>query len=318
MRVCIYGAGAIGGHLAARFARAGDQVSLVARGPQLAALRARGLVLHSQREHLTHHLPATDTPAELGQQDVVVVTTKATGLDAIAPGLVPLLGSHTMVVFAINGIPWWYLDDMRGPSAQSSPIRQVVARARIISCVVNSANTVTEPGVIHNEMPSLNRFTLGTPEHDATQSCHRIAESITRGGADGVVSPDIRTDIWRKLQINTMLGPVGCLTGATGRRIAANPELRPICLSIAAETEAVAAAWGIQIHYDPDRLKPENYSEHKSSMLQDLELGRPMEIDDIAGATQEAGQRKQVPTPTLDQCLALLRMRARLLGLYAG
>jgi 2-dehydropantoate 2-reductase len=223
-----------------------------------------------------------------------------------------------MVVFAINGIPWWYLDDMRGAEAATSPIRQVVARERVISCVVYSANTVTAPGVIHNEMPSMNRFTLGTPEQDAGQACHPIAAAIVKGGADCGVSADIRTDIWRKLQINTMMGPVGSLTGATGRGIAGAAELRPICLSLAAETAAVAAAWGISIHYDPAKLKAENYSEHKSSMLQDLELGRPMEIDEIPGAVQEAGRRKAVPTPTLDHILALLRTRAGLLGLYAG
>jgi len=316
MRICIYGAGAIGGHLAVRFANAGDEVSLVARGKQLEALRANGLTMHSASEHFTHRLPATDNAAELGEQDVVVVATKANALDAMAPGLKPLLGPETKVVFAINGIPWWYLDELRGNEATTSPIREVVDHERVIACVVYSANTVIEPGIIHNEMPSANRFSLGSITPDAIKTCQALAENLMRGGAQGVVSPDIRTEIWRKVQINTMFGAVACLTGANGRTMAGAEDLRPICLSIAAETQAVAAAWGITISYDPAKLRPENYSNHKSSILQDLELGRPMEIDEISGAVQEAGRRREVPTPTLDQCLAMLRMRARLVGLY--
>jgi 2-dehydropantoate 2-reductase len=235
----------------------------------------------------------------------------------MAPGLAPLLGPHTRVVFAINGIPWWYLDELRGNEARPSPIRDMVAPERVIACVVYSANTVTEPGIIHNEMPSANRFSLGALRPEAAETCAALAASLTKGGALGVVSEDIRTEIWRKVQINTMLGAVACLTGANGRTIAGAEDLRPICLAIAAETEAVAAAWGIQIHYDPAKLRAENYSNHKSSILQDLELGRPMEIDEISGAVQEAGQRREVSTPTLDQCLALLRMRARMVGLYS-
>jgi 2-dehydropantoate 2-reductase len=235
----------------------------------------------------------------------------------MAPGLIPLLGAKTKVVFAINGIPWWYMDELRGADATASPIRDVVAHERVIACVVYSANTVIEPGVIHNEMPSANRFSMGSVTPEAAETCHALAESLKRGGAQGVVSDDIRTEIWRKVQINTMLGAVACLTGANGRTIAGAEDLRPICLRIAEETQAVAAAWGISIYYDPAKLRAENYSNHKSSILQDLELGRPMEIDEISGAVQEAGLRKNIPTPTLDQCLALLRMRARLVGLYS-
>jgi 2-dehydropantoate 2-reductase len=297
MRICIYGAGAIGGHLAVRFANAGEQVSLVARGQQLTGLRERGLTLESEAENVCHHLPATDNPAELGEQDVVVVAVKANGLDAMAPGLRPLLGPHTRVVFAINGIPWWYLDELRGNEATSSPIREVVERRRVIACVVYSANTVTQPGVIHNEMPSANRFSLGALTPEATETCAALAQSLTAGGAQGHVSDDIRTEIWRKVQINTMFGAVACLTGANGRTIAGAEDLRPICLNITAETAAVAAAWGIHIHYDPAKLRAENYSNHKSSILQDLELGRPMEIDEISGAVTSPPPRSTNASP---------------------
>lgn len=318
MRICIFGAGAIGGHLAVRFANAGEDVSLVARGPQLEALQTRGITLISGSERFAHRLPATADPAELGEQDVVVVTVKANGLDAMAAGLRPLLGPDTRVVFAVNGIPWWYLDEMRGGEVPESPIRQMIERSRVIGCVINSPNTVIEPGIIHNEQPAANRFFLGAAADDEMQACGAVAASLTRGGAEGVVSADIRTEIWRKVQSNTMTGPVACLTGANSRTIAGRADLRPICLALASETQAVAAAWGISIAYAPERLLPENFSSHKSSILQDLELGRPMEIDEIYGAVQEAGQRKHIPTPTLDQCLALLRMRARLLGLYGN
>jgi 2-dehydropantoate 2-reductase len=312
MRICIYGAGAIGGHLAARYATAGMDVSVVARGAQLAAIQSGGLTLETANGSITHRLRAEADPALLGEQDAVIVSVKAPAIPAMAERLQPLLGPRTPIVFALNGIPWWYMDEIRGTPG---PIASLVERERVIGCVVNSSNTVVAPGVVHNDAPN-NRFVMGEPTGRRSELLLALTEALTRGGSGGEATDDIRTAIWGKLLRNTMSGSVACLTGANGREIAADAELRKICLAVAREASAVAASLGIHAVFDPAHLRPENYTTHKASILQDLELGRPMEIDAIAGAVQEIGLLRGVPTPTLDIVLALVRRRAALLGLY--
>jgi 2-dehydropantoate 2-reductase len=268
--------------------------------------------METARGHVNHRLRAEADPALLGEQDAVIVAVKATAIASMVEGLKPLLGPHTPIVFALNGIPWWYMDELRG---SAGPIAQVVNRARVIGCVVYSANTVTAPGVIHNES-SNNRFVMGEPDGTISERLTALTETLTRGGSKGEATDDIRTEIWGKLLRNAMTGSVACLTGATSRQLAADPALARICLTIAAETSAVAAALGIDAVFDPAQFQPEKYSDHKASILQDLELGRPMEIDAIAGAVQEIGVMRNVPTPNLDIVLALIRRRANLLGLY--
>jgi 2-dehydropantoate 2-reductase len=318
MKICVYGAGAIGGHLAARLARAGEEVSVIARGAHLDAIRADGLTLESTEESFTARVAASDDPRDIGPVDAVIATVKATGLDAMAANVAPLLGPQTPVVFALNGIPWWYMDEFRGAEAEKfpAPIRDAVAHERVIGCTIYSPNTVIRPGVIHQDNPRRNRFVLGELDGPITPRVQALCDSLTRGGAQGEPTTDPRTELWRKLLSNLSSGPVACLTGCNGRQIASDPALRPIVHALADEGVAVAAAWGIKVAHDRDRLRPENFSTHKASILQDLELGRRMEIDAIYGGVQEAGQRKGVQTPMLDTLLALLRARAGLLGLY--
>jgi len=295
-----------------RYASAGAEVSVVARGPHLAAIRADGLTLETPEGRITHRLRAESDPALLGEQDAVIVGVKATAIPSMAEALQPLLGPQTPIVFALNGIPWWYMDEIRG---SVGAIAQVVDRARVIGCVINSANTVVAPGVIHAESAG-NRFTMGELDGVVSERLLALTDTLSRGGAKGEATADIRTVVWGKLLRNTMSGSVACLTGANGIQIASDPALAKICLAIADETSAVAASLGIEAVFDPARFRPEFYTSHKASILQDLELGRPMEIDAIAGAVQEIGVMRGVPTPTLDIVLALVRRRAALLGLY--
>lgn len=313
MRVCIYGAGAIGGHLAARYASGGAEVSVIARGPQLAAIRANGLILQTKQGDIHCRPRAAADPGELGQQDAVIVTVKATAIPDMIGRLQPLLAQGTPVVFALNGIPWWYMDELRGTKGA---IARAIDPSRVVGCVIFSANTVVAPGVVHAD-GSANRFVMGELDGTLTDRLAALTDPIARGGAKGEPTADIRGVIWRKLLTNVMTGSVACLTGANGRQLAADPALARICIALGHEANAVAASLGIDPGFDPARFRPENYTDHKSSILQDLELGRKMEIDGIAGAVQEAGALRNVPTPTLDIVLALVRSRASLLGLYA-
>jgi 2-dehydropantoate 2-reductase len=312
MRICIYGAGAIGGHLAARYAAAGMDVSVVARGPHLAAIQSDGLTLETLQGSTTHRLRAEADPAMLGEQDAVIVAVKATAIAGMAAQLKPLLGPRTPIVFALNGIPWWYMDEMRGTAG---PIAQTVDGARVVGCVIYSSNTVVAPGVVRND-GARNRFVMGELDGVMSDRLLALTDSLTSDAVKAVPTDSIRTVIWDKLLRNAMSGSVACLTGANGKQIASDPELRRICLAVAAEATAVAASLGIAAGYQPEHLRPENYTTHKASILQDLERGRPMEIDAIAGAVQEIGRMRGVPTPVLDIVLALVRARAGLLGLY--
>lgn len=312
MRICLYGAGAIGGHLAARYATAGADVSVIARGPHLAAIQSNGLTLESPNGTTTHRVTASHDPSDLGPQDAVIVTVKATAIPSITGSLAPLLGPGTPIVFALNGIPWWYMDEIRGTAGR---VAKGLDPGRTIACVIHSANTVTAPGIVHNDGPN-NRFIMGELDGTMSDRLLSLTRTLSDGGATAEATPDIRTAIWQKLLSNVMSGSVACLTGATGRQIASDPELGKICLAIAREASAVAAALGVTAVFDPARFRPENYSDHKASILQDLELGRKMEIDAIAGAVQETGALRGIPTPMLDTVLALIRHKATRLGLY--
>jgi 2-dehydropantoate 2-reductase len=314
MRVCVYGAGAVGGHMASRLAAGGAEVALIARGAHLAGLRANGLTLQAADGSRTDRLPATDDPAELGPQDVVLVSAKATGFDAVAAGIGPLLGPETAVVFAVNGIPWWYLEEV-DPTAPRSAMSRAVDRARVVGCVVSSANAVVAPGLIRN-YSSASRFLLGELDGSISPRCSALAAALTNASSAGAVVPDIRRQVWQKLISNTMFWPVACLTGCDNRQIVSDPELRDICLALGEETVAVAAAHGVRVSLKSDRLVPALYTDHKSSVLQDLEAGRRIEIDHVPGTTQRLARLGRVPTPVLDMTLALARRRAATLGLY--
>jgi 2-dehydropantoate 2-reductase len=325
MRITVFGAGAVGGHLAARLAASGAAVSAVARGVQLEAIAARGITLLIDDDRIVGRLPVTDRPETLGSQDAVIVTLKASGLAGIAPALEPLLGPETTVVFAMNGIPWWYLhgvaDGERRPDLSrldpGGELARVLGLERVLGCVINSANEIVEPGVVRNAPLARNRFILGEPDGRISARARRIAALLERAGLEAPIVPRIREAIWTKLVQNMATSPICALTGEAIGVVGRHPELLAVGKALLNEGLAVAAAAGFPIDMDPDAaFRPRLRSTHKSSMLQDLERGRPPEIDAILTAPQAFARAARVATPHLDAVTALVIEKARKTGLY--
>ncbi len=323
-RVCIFGAGAIGGYMGAMMAHAGMDVSLVARGPHLAAIREKGLRLRIGGEEIVTRPRATDTAAELGPQDYVIVTLKAHSIPAVVPAMQPLLGEGTTVVFGVNGVPWWYFYGLPGPYenrrlATVDPgdvIWNGIGPERALGCVVYPAAEVPEPGVI--EHVEGDRFTLGEPTGEKSERAKRLSEMLIAAKLKAPVRDKIRDEIWIKLWGNCSLNPVSALTGATLEQMCRDADMRALLRLIMLEAQAVAEALGVKFPIDVDKrlAGAEAVGAHKTSMLQDLERGRPMEIDALVSAVQELGRLTGVPTPNLDAVLALVKLRARLAGCY--
>lgn len=325
MRICVYGAGAIGGHLAVRLLRGGADVSVLARGPHLAAIQHDGLTLHTREGLLRARLAASDEPNALGPQDAVIVTVKAPALPAVAAGIGPLLKPDTPVVFVMNGIPWFYfhhicgaLEGRRLPKIDPhDALWHAVGPERAIAGVVYAASAVIAPGVIELENPN-SRVVLGEPDGSETPRVQAIASLINGGGMTAVVSTAIRDEIWNKLIGNLGNGPLAVLTQVSIRALYQEPECVAAARRVMQEAAAVAAALGA--HPDPNpekRIAHGRSLDHKPSILQDLELGRPMEIDGIFDAPLELARMVGVPTPTLDLLVAMVKVRARAAGLYA-
>ena len=325
MRVAVYGAGAIGGLLGAYLARTDTEVGLIARGPHLAAMRERGLEVRGQ-DSFTVHPRATDDPAELGPQDYVIIALKAHSVPPVVDRMRPLLGPETAVVFAVNGVPWWYFYQLPGPyeghrlESVDPGNRQwdVIGPERAIGCVVHPAAEVPEPGVIRHE--SGDRFVLGEPSGESTERVQRLSRLLIQAGLKAPVRPRIRDEIWVKLWGNLCFNPVSALTGATLATITGRPDLRALCRGMMTEAQAVAEALGVRFAVSLEKRidGAAEVGEHKTSMLQDLERGRPMEIDALLGAVVELGTVTGHPTPTCDIVLALVRQRAREAGCYDG
>lgn len=325
MKICVYGAGAIGGHLAARLARSGVEVSVVARGAHLAAIRQGGLRFKGPAGEFTVRIAASDKPADLGPQDVVIAAVKAHGLPAIADTIQPLLKADTPVVYAINGIPWWYFRHHEGPARDrridrldpGGALWDRVGVDRTIGCVVLSANTVAEPGLIRN-LTALNRYAIGETDGVLSPRLKAIADVLTAAGLEAPASTDIRHEVWLKLVGNFAGSPLSGLTGSTAEQFATSPDLVPIFRQLFAECLAVATAYGVKLDLDvEERLaQTAQAGPHRASMLQDLEAGRSMEIDAQLVAVQDFARAASVPTPAADIVIGLLKQRAKLLGLY--
>jgi len=317
MRVCIFGAGAIGGYLGVQLARAGIDVSLVARGAHLAAMRERGLALRIGGREYVVRVACTDHPGELPVQDYVIVALKAHSIPAAVDSMLPLLGEGTTLVTASNGLPYWYFDvpgvPFRGLACASIDPdglqRDRLGTARAVGCVVYPAAEVAEPGVIVHEHGD--RFPIGEPDGTTTSRITRLHEALAAAGFDAPVRADIRDEIWLKLWGNLCFNPVSVLTGATIDRVATDPGTRAVCLAMMEEARAIGERLGLRLRVSAQRrldgaaaLGP-----HRMSMLQDLLHGRPMEIDALVGVVQELGRATGVPTPIVDTVLALVRLR---------
>ena len=329
MKLCIFGAGAIGAYLGVELARGGADVSLVARGPHLAAMKKNGVTLRVGADEHTEHPLCTDDPAELGAQDFVIVTLKAHSVPGLCDAMQPLLGPESAVVTAVNGIPWWYFHKLSGPY-EDYRVKSVdpgqtqwtkLGPGRAIGCVVYPAAEIVEPGVIEvSPHVSQNRLPIGEPDGSRSERSKALSQALIAAGFKAPVRTDIRSDIWVKLWGNLAFNPISALTGSTLEDIARDAGTRSLARAMMVEGQAVAETLGAKFAIDVDKRidGAEQVGAHRTSMLQDLELGRPMEIDALVGAVAELGRLVGVATPTIDAVYALARQRAIEAGCYPG
>jgi 2-dehydropantoate 2-reductase len=325
MKVCIYGAGAIGGYLGVELARAaGVEVSLIARGAHLAAMRKNGLKLLTEGEERVARLNCSDDPAALGAQDFVIVAVKSHQAWEAAEQMAPLLGPETAVVTCQNGVPWWYFHGMAGQYADlrlgsiDPDDRQwnAIGPERAIGCVVYPAGEITEPGVIKHTYG--NKFALGEPDGSISERCTRLSEKLESAGLKAPVLPHIRNEIWLKLWGNLCFNPISALTRETLDVVATDPGTRALAREMMLEAQRIAVRLGVHFRVDVERRinGAAKVGAHRTSMLQDLERGRPLEIDALLTVVQEMGRMVDMETPHIDSVLALVQQLGRQMGLY--
>jgi 2-dehydropantoate 2-reductase len=317
MRICVFGAGAVGGHIAAKLAAAGNDVSVVARGAHLQAMRQHGIkLLHGERT-IVGRVRAAQTARELGEQEAVFVALKAHLLPAFAEQAQWLLGAETAVVFVQNGIPWWYDTRLTRLDPQGK-LARAVAPERIVGGVAYSANEIIEPGVIENHVPGNNMIVIGRPDREDAPLVRRLRRALEDADMSSPALADIRQSIWSKLAQNLWTSTLCALTGLTVREIQEHAELKPVAARAAEEAGAIARALGVAIERAPKRPsgKSSSGAAHKPSMLQDYERGRPMEVEAQLVAPLELARMEKVHTPTLDVLVALVGAKAAAKGLY--
>jgi 2-dehydropantoate 2-reductase len=325
MKICIFGAGAIGGYMGAKLAQAGADVSLVARGPHLAAMQENGLRLIEETGETTVAVTASDNPVDLGPQDYVIVTLKAHSVPAVVPHMQPLIGDQTTIVSGVNGVPWWYFHKLGGPF-DGTRLKTVdpgnaqwdgFGPDRVLGCVVYPAAEVIEPGVVkHIEG---NRFSLGEPDGSKSERALALSKALGAGGLKAPVRPKIRDEIWVKLWGNLSFNPISALTHATLDVLCTDPGTREVARNMMLEAQSIAEKLGVKFPIDVDRRIQggADVGAHRTSMLQDLDQGRPMEIDALVGSVKELGRVTDTPTPTIDTVLALIALRGKTAGLYS-
>jgi 2-dehydropantoate 2-reductase len=324
MRICIFGSGAVGSHFAVRLALAGHDVSCVMRGAHLQATKAKGLTLRVGESEFPAKVRASDDPAALGPQDIVISTLKANALASLVTGLPPLLGDDTAVVFAQNGIPWWY--DI-GLAADHPPmpdlsfldpggaLRAVVSRQRIIGGVIFSSNEVVAPGVVANLSPDRNMLVVGECDDRAGARIEGLRAVLDAAAIASPPAPRIREAIWSKLLTNMSMSVLCVITGQTARGVRDDPALREVVPRLLDEANCIGQSCFPEVKRVTRTGPAPN---HKPSLLQDYELGRPMEIDALVRAPAAFARAAGLSTPMLDLLAALAVQRARDKGLYAG
>jgi 2-dehydropantoate 2-reductase len=324
MRICIFGAGAVGSHFAVRLALAGHDVSCVMRGPHLEAVKAKGLTLRVGDAEFSARVKASGDPAALGPQDVVISTLKANSLDGLVTGLPPLLHDNTAVVFAQNGIPWWY--DI-GIAADHPPppelgfldpggrLRAIVSRERIIGGVIFSSNEVVGPGIVANLSPDRNMLLVGECDDRESERIERLRATLKHALIDSPPVPRIREAIWSKLLTNMSMSVLCLITGETARGVRDDPALRDVMPRLLDEANGIAQSCFPEVKR-VTRTGPA--PDHKPSILQDYELGRPMEIDALVRAPAAFARAAGLSTPMLDLLAGLAIRQARDKGLYQG
>jgi len=324
MRICIFGAGAVGSHFAVRLALAGHDVSCVMRGPHLEAVKAQGLVLRVDDAEFSARVRASDDPAALGPQDLVISTLKANGLNSLVTGLPPLLRDDTAIVFAQNGIPWWYdiglsSDDPPPPDLSfldpGGRLRAVVSRERIIGGVIFSANEIVAPGIVVNASPERNMLLVGECDDRTSKRIERLRAVLNEASIQSPEVARIREAIWSKLMTNMSMSVLCLITGQTAKGARAEPALRDVVPRLLEEAHAI----GQSCYAGVQRVTRSGPApDHKPSLLQDFERGRPMEIDALVRAPAAFARAARLSTPMLDMLAGLAIRQARDKGLYQG
>lgn len=328
MKTCIYGAGAIGGWIGNALAQAGERINVVARGATLEALQQDGLqLLRADGVRQRTPVNAVADPAQLGPQELVVVAVKAPALEAVAQQIAPLIGPDTLVLTAMNGVPWWFLEGgfggpLAGRRLHAIDAKGVIASAipagQVIGGVVHASCSLDAPGVVRHHFG--NGLILGEPSGQATARVQQLAELLKRGGIEATVSPQIQRDIWFKLWGNMTMNPISALTGATTDRILDDELVRGFISAVMLEARDIGARIGIPIDQSPEdrHAVTRKLGAFKTSMLQDVEANRPVELDALVSVVRELGAGLGLATPFTDALLGLTRLRVRELGLYAG
>ncbi|MEO8124847.1 MAG: 2-dehydropantoate 2-reductase [Burkholderiales bacterium] len=327
-RIAVVGIGAVGAYVAARLALAGASPRALARGATLAALRERGLTLRMGGKTQQIAIEATGDAHALGEQDLVIVAVKAQALAALAPTLAPLIGKHTLVLPAMNGVPWWFLQTpsmaarLKGDAGQlasvdaNGAIAAALPLPQVLGCVVHFTCSSPAPGVALHGFGE--RLIVGEPAGGASARCDTVAEMLRGAGFTVEASDDIRRDIWFKLWGNMTTNPISALTGATVDRILDDPQVHDFMLQAMVEAREIGARIGCPIEQSgEDRMIiTRSLGAFKTSMLQDAEAGRALDIDALVGAVHEIGARVGVATPAISALLGLTRLMARGRGLY--
>src|ERR1700694_53955 len=328
MKICVFGAGAVGGHIAAKLAASGNDVSVVARGPHLQAVQRSGLKLLHGDETILGRVRASERAAELGPQDCVIVTLKANMLGTFAEQAAPLLGAETSVVFAQNGIPWWYAVGLaarrpKPPDLSSldpgGKLKGAIAPERIIGAVVYSANEVVEPGVIRNFVPGSNMLVVGEPNDSSTERIGQLRNTLEKSGISSPPAPDIRQSVWSKLTQNLGNSTLCLLSESNVGTVRSDPALSSLLARMREEARSIMQAHGVPAEGAVERPgggQSPGRDAHKPSMLQDYEKGRPMEIEAQLMAPLAFGRAGGVATPTLDALIPLAAFKAAAKGLY--
>jgi 2-dehydropantoate 2-reductase len=319
MKICIYGAGAVGGLVAARLSQAGHEVSVVARGAHLTQIQKNGLKVRSGEGELSAKLKAESDPAKLGPQDYVIVAVKGQSLPEVAGRIAPLLGPETSIVTAMNGVPWWFFDRLPYGAGKlrlesldpGGKLAHAMPTERIVGCVIHLAASTPEPGVIQHSMGK--RLILGEPGGRNSARTTRIAEALAAAGFEAVQSAFIEKDFWVKLLGNVSFNPVSALTLATANRLIADEKVKAYMITIMREVLAIGRAAGVDADIDPEaRLDMARHlGVFKTSMLQDLEAGKALEIDGLLTGTLEVAAKTGVAAPFTESLLGLARVRAQ-------
>jgi 2-dehydropantoate 2-reductase len=325
VKIGIYGAGAIGGWIGARVGALGHEMSVVARGPNLAALKANGLrLLQNTGNEIRVPVKASDKPADLGVQDLIIVSVKAQSMADVAHAIGPMIGPNTIVFTAMNGVPWWFLNGFGGEFANrhlpsidpGSVIANAIPSAQVVGCVVHATCSTPEPGLVKHQFG--NKLIVGEPAGGDSARIHSLVELFTQADYETVASNEIQKDVWFKLWGNMTVNPIAGMTGATTDKILDDDLVRAFISSIMLEAKEVGKRLGIVIDQEPEdrHVVTRNLGAFKPSMLQDVEAGKSIELDALVTVVAELGQMTGVQTPNTNILLGLSRLHAKTHGLY--